>query len=111
MNHTDEFQRTKAKTVEQRFLHTLEQDYHYPPRIAEAILVEAQECLSGILGGVRPGQMCVLLARQGAPNGQRLSGTDMVAVILTIDDRREDQQLQRRYGNQALRQARILRLL
>jgi len=111
MNNRDEFQRAQAKTPQQQFLHTLEQEYHYPPRIAEAILVEAQQYLQGTPGGLQPGQMYVILARQGARNGQAMKDTDMVRVVWTVDDGVGDCQVQREHGSRALRQVRILRLL
>jgi len=111
MNNRDEFQRAQAKTPQQQFLHTLEQEYHYPPRIAEAILVEAQQYLQGTPGGLQPGQMYVILARQGARNGQAVKDTDMVRVVWTVDDGVGDCQVQREHGSRALRQVRILRLL
>ena len=111
MNQTDEDQRAQAKTAEQKFLHSMEQDFYYPPRVAEAILLEAQESLSGVSGGVHPGQMCVVLARQGAPNGQPMSETELVRILWTVDQGREDRQIMRQHGVQALRQARIVRLL
>jgi hypothetical protein len=111
MTIQDELQRAQAKTGEQRFKYTLEQDFHYAPRIAEAIVAEAQDCLSGVKEGIQVGQMCVLLARQGAANGRAMRETELVCVVWTVDAGSEDAQVAYQHGVQAMRQQRILRLL
>lgn len=63
MDNGLEMERYKAKTAEQRFLQVLQQDFRYAPRIADAILEEAQTCLQGRTTHLRAGQMRVLLAR------------------------------------------------
>jgi hypothetical protein len=52
-------ERLQIKTAEQRFLSVLENDFHKPPRVAQALLEEAQVCLLGTAQHMRPGQMRV----------------------------------------------------
>jgi DNA-binding Lrp family transcriptional regulator len=104
-------ERLQAKTPEQRFLRVLEDDFHQPPRVAKALLAEAQACLFGRASTLRPGQIRVLLTSQKAGHGQPLSRTATQEVVWTIDAGQEDRQVQRQHGYVALRQVRIQRLL
>ena len=103
--------RLLAKTHEQLFLQTLEQAYHCAPRVAEAILADAQICLQGQPAEQRPGQVRKLLAKQGERHGQSVADFPKVEVLWTVDAGLEDQQVLQAYGRQAMRQMRILRLL
>ena len=76
-------ERLQVKTPEQRFLSILRNEFQEPPRVAQALLEEAQACLLGIDQTLRPGQMRVILTRR----------------VLQCHDK------------QALRRVRILRLL
>lgn len=107
----DEIIRQQAKTREQRFLNLMQQEFNYPPKIAQAILAEAQDCLLGQPGSLKPGQMCVILLRRNAAHGRALSQTATQEVIWTIDAGPEDQEVQSKHGPTALRQVRIQRLL
>ncbi len=111
MNNKNEIERILAKTPQQRFLHILEQEFHYPPKIAEAILNEAQGCLLGSPSELRPGQVRVILTRRGARHGEALRDTPRLEVTLTVDAGAEDCQVLQEYGSRALRQVRIQRLL
>ncbi len=111
MNDENELLRLQAKTPEQKLLQVLENEFRFAPRMAEAILQEAQGCLLGRPGELRPGQIRQILARRGASHGQALQGTTMVEVVWTVDAGREDRRVQQMYGCQALRQMRLLRLL
>ena len=71
----EQIKRQEAKTAEQRFLQVLGQDFDQAPRVARAILEEAQDCLWGKGQGLRAGQMCVILAQGGAGHGQALRET------------------------------------
>lgn len=104
-------ERLQAKTPEQRFLRVLEDDFHQPPRVAEALLAEAQACLLGQALTLRPGQIRVLLTRQNAGHGQPLGQTATQEVVWTIDAGQEDRQVQCQHGYLALRRVRIQRLL
>ena len=104
-------ERLQVKTPEQRFLSILRNEFQEPPRVAQALLEEAQACLLGIDQTLRPGQMRVILTRRDAGHGQPLSDTAMTEVTWTIDAGLEDRQVLQRQGKQALRRVRILRLL
>lgn len=103
--------RMEAKTPQQRLKGVLEQEFHYAPRIAEAIVEEAQNCLYGTQVGLQPGQMRVILTRRGSRAGQALVDTAQVEVIWTVDGGAEDREVQAKYGGRALRWVRIQRLL
>lgn len=107
----DEIIRLQAKTPEQRLLTMLQQEFNFPPKIAQAILAEAQDCLLGPSLPLRPGQMRVILLKRDAPHGQALSQNRTVEVIWTIDAGAEDQEVLAAHGIQAWRQVRIQRLL
>ena len=107
----DEILRQQAKTREQRFLNLMEQEFNYPPKIAQAILTEAQDCLLGRPNSLKPGQMRVILLTRTAPHGRALYQTAMQEVTWTVDGGQEDQEIEKQYGTVVLRQTRIQRLL
>jgi hypothetical protein len=111
MYNETELDRYQAKTQEQRFLQILEQDFRYAPKIAEAILAEAQICLQGRPGNLKSGQMRVLLARQKAASGQALNEISQTEVTWTIDGGAEDVSVLKQSGPTGLRLVRIQRLL
>jgi len=104
-------ERLQNKTAEQRFLSMLENEFHEPPRVAQALLEEAQACLLGAAQHLRPGQMRVILVRRDAGHGRGLVETPMTEVIWTVDAGLEDREVLQRHGPIALRQVRILRLV
>ena len=104
-------ERLQAKTPERRFLRVLEEEFHQPPRVAQALLEEAQACLLGSSPCLRPGQMRIVLVRQDAGHGQALRATASTEVIWTIDAGSEDRQVLHKDGSAALRRVRIQRLL
>jgi len=106
----EEIGRMKAKTAEQRFMNILEKDFKQAPRVAEAILSDAQACLQGSREELKPGQMRVILADRQAGHGQKIKQTPMVEVIWTIDGP-EDYEVLQQYGREAMRRHRIQRLL
>lgn len=107
----EQIERLEAKTPEQRFLRVLKQEFHQAPRVAEAVLEEAQSCLLGQAQVMRPGQVRVILARRRAGHGRALDETETTEVVWTVDAGREDRQVLRRHGRLALRRVRIQRLL
>ena len=109
--NTQEMERLQAKTPEQRFMQVLEQDFHYAPKVAQAVLEEAQACLLGNPGQLRPGQTRVVLTRYAAGHGQALRDTPTTEVTWTVDAGLEDRQVLQAHGSTALRQVRIQRLL
>jgi hypothetical protein len=107
----DEIQRLQAKTPEQRFLSLMEQEYNYAPRIAQAILAEAQECLLGQPHNLRPGQTRVILLKRDAAHGQALSQSNTTEITWTVDAGEEDYEVEQAHGRAAVRGVRIQRLL
>jgi DNA-binding CsgD family transcriptional regulator len=107
----EQIERLEVKTPEQRFLRVLKQEFHQAPRVAEAVLEEAQSCLLGQAQVMRPGQVRVILARRKAGHGRGLDEMETTEVVWTVDAGREDRQVLRRHGRLALRQVRIQRLL
>lgn len=103
--------RLEAKTPEQRFLRVLEDDFHQPPRVAQALLEEAQACLVGSATIIRPGQTRVLLISLDAGHGRALRDTASREVIWTLDAGQEDRRTLQQEGPVALRRVRIQRLL
>ena len=104
-------ERLSAKTPEQQFLNKLEQEFEYAPRVAEAILQEAQACLLGQAEPIRPGQRSVFLTERGARHGRPLRETEKVEVLWTIDAGAEDLVIAQKEGALELRRMRIRRLL
>ena len=109
--NTGEIARLQAKTPEQRFLRVLEQEFHHPPRVAQAVLEEAQACLLGQSVLLQPGQVRVILARRAAAASQALPDTATQEVVWTVDAGREDLQVLQQAGRQELRRVRLQRLL
>ena len=107
----DEILRQQAKTRERRFLNLMEQEFNYPPKIAQAILTEAQDCLLGRPTSLKPGQMRVILLPRAAPHGRALYQTATQEVTWTVNAGQEDQEVEKQHGMLALRQTRIQRLL
>jgi Protein of unknown function (DUF1670) len=107
----EEIGRMKAKTAEQRFMNILEKDFKQAPRVAEAILSDAQACLEGRSEGLRPGQMRVILADRQAGHGQKIKQTAMVEVIWTVDGGSEDYEVMQEHGRKGMRRHRLQRLL
>ena len=70
-------ERLQAKTPGKRFLQVLEQEFHYAPKVAQAVLEEAQACLLGTPGSLRPGQVRVILTQYDARHGRALRDTSM----------------------------------
>ena len=103
-------ERLQIKTPEQRYLSVLENDFHKPPRVAQALLEEAQACLLGAAQYLRPGQTRVILARRDAGHGRGLAEIPTTEVIWTVDAGLEDLEVRQQHGHMALRQAQILRL-
>lgn len=107
----DTMERFQAKTPQRRFLRVLEKDFHYAPKVAEAILQEAQECLLSAADALQPGQVRVILAKMEAGHGRALCETATTEVTWTMDAGLEDRQVLQKSGSRVLRQIRIQRLL
>lgn len=104
-------ERLRAKTPEQLFLQSLENDFQLAPRVAAAVLEKVQDHLLSSSKGLGPGQIRVVLTRINAPHGRRLRETDLVEVVWTVDAGEEDLELLQRAGRPALWRSRIRRLL
>ncbi|MFN8454524.1 MAG: DUF1670 domain-containing protein [Anaerolineae bacterium] len=89
----------------------LEQEFHFAPKIAQAILEEAQAHLVCSSGPNQTGQKQVILTKREAGHGRCLRETALIPVTWTVDAGVEDQQVSQRYGQKALRQVRVQRLL
>jgi hypothetical protein len=105
-----ELARQQAKTPEQRFMNLLQDEFRQPPRVAEAILSDAQSCLLG-QGELKPGQMRVVLAGREASHGRSMKATATKEVIWTVHAGQEDDEVGQQHGARALRRQRIQRLL
>jgi hypothetical protein len=110
MNQNEQ-ERLQAKTPEQRFLQVLETEFEYAPKVAEAVLEEAQSCLLGSSEQLRPGQIRVVLTKLEAGHGRALRETGMTEVTWTVDAGLEDMQVLGAHNAVAMRQVRIQRLL
>ena len=104
-------ERLAAKTPEQRYLRVLIDEFHQPPRVAQAMLEEAQACLLGQGTTVRPGQTRVYLVPQAAGHGRAVRDIKCQEVTWTIDAGQEDRQVLQKHGAAELRRVRIQRLL
>ncbi len=107
----DEIQRLQAKSREQRFLNMMEQEFNFAPKIAQALLADAQDCLLGQPIHLKPGQMRVVLLKRDAAHGRSLRQTATKEVTWTIHASAEDLQIENQLGREALRHIRIQRLL
>lgn len=107
---TEVMERMQAKTAEQRFLNMLTQEFNYAPRIAQAVLAEAQACLIGSPPTLRVGQVRKLLLKRDAPHGASVAESALVEVIWTVDAGAEDAQIAHTAGAAALRRVRVQRL-
>jgi len=106
-----ESERLQAKTPQHRFLNVLQHEFHFAPKVAQALLDEAEACLTGLPGQLQPGQMRLVLARRTAGHGQALRDVPTHSVIWTIDAGTEDRHILQHHGTVALRRVRIQRLL
>ena len=107
----NENQRLQAKSREQRFLNVMEQEFNFAPKIAQAVLTDAQDCLLGQPVHLQPGQMKVVLLKRDAAHGRSLRQTATKEVTWTVNAGKEDLQVEIQHGRAALRRTRIQRLL
>lgn len=108
---TDQMQRLQAKSREQRFLNMMQQEFKFAPRVAQAILADAQDCLLGRTEHLQPGQMRVVLLQREAAHGRSLQQAATKEITWTINAGEKDRQIEKEQGREALRQIRIQRLL
>src|SRR5262245_62039485 len=110
MANKDAVERQNIKTSDQRFKQMLQQDFHLAPKIAQAILAEAQLHLLEPAQGQLPGQQTVIVAKRTAGHGRALRETELTQIRWTVDAGLEDRQVQQQHGSKALRQVRLQRL-
>lgn len=113
MSHTTTEQRLSVKTPESAFVHALQSEFSFSPRVSRELLQIAQEMLIGGLPAstIRPGQVRLVVASVRAPFGPPLTEIDKIEVTLTVDAGAEDAEVRAREGVEGLRRGRILRLL
>jgi hypothetical protein len=104
--------RLAAKTPEAAFLHVLEKEFNFSPRVSKELLSTAKEMLVGgpLSSAVRPGQVRLVVASLKAPFGPPLAETDKVEVTLTVEAGAEDVEVKAEQGIRGLRRGQILRL-
>lgn len=103
--------RLQTKTPQQRFVQVLEKEFQFAPKVAKAVLDEAQLNLLGNTKQLQAGQMRKVLTKRSAPHGRTLQATDLVEVVWTLDAGEEDLRILQGQGASALRRSRIQRLL
>lgn len=113
MSTTGVQERLAVKTPEAAFLHVLQEEYRFSPRVSRALLSTAQEMLvEGVpASAVRPGQVRLVVASLKAPFGPPLSETDRVEVTLTVDGGPEAAAVKATQGREGVRRGGILRML
>jgi hypothetical protein len=89
----------------------LEKEFEFAPRVARAVLDEANENLVGGSNNLKPGQLRAVLAKRSAPHGRRLRETNLVEIVWTVDAGDEDLLILQQHGGASLRRNRIQRLL
>jgi hypothetical protein len=104
--------RLAEKTIERQFLYELEKDFELAPATSRAILASAQQVLVPFWDGseIREGQMRMTVVSAREPAGKALSEMKKIGVVLTIDGGIDDLEIQRRFGLQGMRRARLLRV-
>ena len=84
MNPTT-IERLQAKTPQQRFIRVLEHEFHFAPKIAQAVLEEAHASLLGNPEQIQPGQVRAVFANLTFPYfcGHKRRGRSVVASWMT----------------------------
>jgi hypothetical protein len=105
-------ERLAQKTAEKQFLYELETDFELAPAASRSMLETAQQVLlrSARPEQIREGQMLVTVVSDHEPSGKPLSAMKKTSVVVTIDGGLEDLDVLRRFGGEALRRFRLLRM-
>lgn len=111
MSKATTLDRLAIKTPESAFIHVLQEEFEFSPRVSRELLSTAKEMLVGGVpsSAVRPGQVRLAVASLKAPFGPPLAETDKVEVTLTVDAG-EDTVVRKRDKAEGLRRGQILRL-
>jgi len=112
MSKATTLDRLAVKTPESAFVHVLQEEFEFSPRVSRELLSTAKEMLVGGVPSlaVRPGQVRLVVTSLKAPFGPPLAETDKVEVTLTVDAGAEDAAVRKRDKAEGLRQGQILRL-
>lgn len=106
--------RIESKTRSSQLIQVLEKEFEFSPRTARAVMEEAREIykLDSIdLSFLRKkGKIARIVISKGANHGPPIDELPKVEVFLTLNGGIEDDIVQRKQGNRALRQHRILRM-
>jgi uncharacterized protein DUF1670 len=111
MEQTGSERRAFAKTKASQLQHKLETEFDLAPRMAQAVVAEAEACLSDECASQVSGQRWVLLASREAGHGQALSETATKRVCWTVDAGADDAVTLAAQGRIGVRRVRIQRLL
>jgi hypothetical protein len=111
MLKTGQEQRAYAKTRRGQLLHSLQSEFDLAPRIAQAVLDEAEASLCLATEGDTTGQRRVVLASREASHGQSLTETATKQVNWTLDGGETDAETLLSQGRKGLRRVRIQRIL
>lgn len=103
--------RQEAKTRNQRFLNQMEVEFRFAPKVAQAILAEAEACLLGEDVSLQPGQMRVILLPRQAKHGRAMGQLVSKEITWTVDAGAADQRVQQKEGAGGLRRHRLQRLV
>lgn len=106
-------ERLNAKTLDQMFVNMVEQGYECPPFVSNAILETAKSVFVPDHSNpnvVNVGQVKILGIAASEPAGKPLSECEMKTAVVTLDAGKEDEEIRRKYGLAALRQARLARI-
>ena len=110
MIETEMKSRLEAKTGRAQLSYILEEEFKFAPKIAAAIVAEAEMSLR-VGGEEKGGQKETVVVSRQAGHGRSLRETETVTIKWTIDAGEEDRQVWQDHGGKALRQVRVQRLL
>ena len=111
MTKTEQEKRAMSKTQAGQLQQKLESDFHLAPRIAQAVVSEAEACLGMETTARVAGQRLAILANRQASHAQAMGQTAMQQVYWTVDAGSTDAAILAEHGKSALRQVRIQRMV
>lgn len=101
--------RLQQKTSEGELIYELENMYNFSPKESESVLETAKRCLirENVL---KEGEIEISVIGIEERSGKVMEKLEKVRVRLTIDNGKEDSELQREYGRTVLRRCQIQRI-
>ena len=105
--------RLNDKSVDDRFVHLVEEGYRCPPFVSHALLQTAKNVYGLDQPQSNPspvGKVTLLAVPSGTSANVALKDADLRPIQLTLDAGPEDEEIRATHGLQALRRQRILRL-